>query len=101
MIGRTPAKVALREAWEEADVKGRAIDHCLGLYAYEKRLSTGAIVPCRALVYPVHVSALAGHWPEHGQRRRKWFSRRKAVARIKSRDLSQVIRDFDPANLRA
>lgn len=96
----TPAAVALREAWEEAGVRGRVTDHCLGLYSYRKYDLGGRALPCLAMVYPVLVDSLADDYPEAGQRRRKWMRRKKAARRVAEPELAQLIRDFDPRHLR-
>lgn len=101
MAGRRPPKVALREAWEEAGVKGDPIDHCLGLYSYAKLTAQGTALPCVALVYPVKVKSLAADWPEYGQRRRKWFSPKKAAQQVDSPELARLLKRFDPRRLRA
>ncbi|WP_296766635.1 NUDIX hydrolase [Sediminimonas sp.] len=93
----TPAQSALQEAWEEAGVKGRAIEHCLGLFSYAKLIGPDKALPCIAMVYPVKVKALANDYPESHQRRRKWFTRKKAAARVDEAELVHIIRAFDPA----
>ena len=98
MDGMTPAKAALQEAWEEAGVRGRPIDQCLGIYSYSKGGSGG--LPCLALVYPVRVKSLEKNFPENGQRKRKWFSPKKAAARLSEPDLAEIVRTFDPRLLR-
>ena len=100
MHGLTPAAAACQEAWEEAGVKGKAVDRCLGLYSYNKLLDEGGTLPCIALVYPVRVKALEGEFPERGQRQRKWFSPKKAAARVMEPELARILRDFDPRMLR-
>lgn len=99
MKGRMPAKTAAQEAWEEAGVKGRPIDYCLGHYFYSKRTSTGITLPCMALIYPVQVETLKKSWPEVGQRRRKWFSPKKAARKLNSPELARALLNFDPARL--
>lgn len=100
MNGRTPSGVAQQEAWEEAGVKGKALDQCLGVYAYKKSTAQGVILPCVALVYPVRVTGLQENWPERGQRRRKWMSTKKAARKVFSPELARILRDFDPQQLR-
>ncbi|AVO36749.1 NUDIX hydrolase [Pukyongiella litopenaei] len=95
MDGLTPADSAAREAWEEAGVIGKPNHHCIGLYSYEKLFDDSGF-PCVAMIYPVKVRSLASRFPEQGQRRRKWFSRKKAAARVKEPELARIIRDFDP-----
>lgn len=98
--GLSPAQTAAREAWEEAGVVGRVQDVCLGLFSYCKVTDMGGELPCVAMVYPVKVKTLAGRFPERGQRRRKWFSPKKAAARVQERELARILRDFDPRALR-
>ncbi|WP_432817081.1 NUDIX hydrolase [Sulfitobacter sp. JB4-11] len=96
MEGRTPAASALQEAWEEGGVQGRNDGPCLGVYSYAKgRTETGEL-QCVAMLYPVAVIALAKRFPESGQRRRRWVSRKKAARLVAEPELAQLIRDFDP-----
>lgn len=94
--GMTPARAALKEAWEEAGVEGKAHDMCLGLFSYNKVMERGGPLPCAVMVYPVRVSRLAQKWPEAGQRQRKWFKTRKASERVAEPELQRLLRDFDP-----
>ena len=98
--GLSPAASAAQEAWEEAGVGGDAQDHCLGLFSYSKSNGSGAPVPCVAMVYPLRVKSLAPDYPEKGQRRRKWFSPKKAAARVSEPELARILREFDPTALR-
>lgn len=93
--GKTPARCAQIEAWEEAGVQGSVQDRALGVFAYRKRGASGPI-PCMAMVYPLKVTALAKHYPEKGQRRRKWLSRKKAARLVEGEDLARLIANFDP-----
>ena len=95
MEGKTPAASALVEAWEEGGVVGQARGQCLGVYSYAKTGADGTL-PCLAMLYPVKVKALAKHFPEKGQRKRMWCSRRKAARLVEAPDLARLIRDFDP-----
>ncbi|MFD1510698.1 NUDIX hydrolase [Lacimonas salitolerans] len=96
MKGRSPAKAALREAWEEAGVRGRVGRDFVGMYSYRKLLGRQQLEPCIALVFPVAVKSLDSHFPEARQRRRKWFGRKKAAARVDEPELAELIRNFDP-----
>lgn len=100
MSGMTPAAGALREAWEEAGVRGTAYDHCLGLFSYRKTVSKNLILPCLVMVYPVKAKKLLADFPEKGQRRRKWMSLRKAAKRVSAPELAKIISTFDPRLLR-
>jgi len=100
MHARTPGDAALQEAWEEAGVKGRAFERCLGLFSYNKQIEGGALLPCVALVYPVKVKSLEKKYPEMGQRKRKWFSLRKAAVKVQEPELAQILKTFDPRLLK-
>lgn len=94
--GMTPAASAGREAWEEAGVIGKASDRCLGLYSYTKQNGSKLVVPCIAMIYPVLVKTLVSDFPEARERRRRWFSPRKAATRVSEPELARILRDFDP-----
>lgn len=96
VCGLTPAECAGKEAWEEAGVIGKARDQCLGIYSYDKVLDTGDELPCVAMVYPVKVKTLVQDFPEHAQRRRKWFSPKKAASHLTQPELARIVRDFNP-----
>lgn len=94
--GKSAAETALQEAWEEAGVKGRARDICLGMYSYGKWMGPDRILPCVGLVYPVQVKSLALKYPEKEERRRKWFSLKKAASKLDEAELAELVRSFDP-----
>jgi 8-oxo-dGTP pyrophosphatase MutT (NUDIX family) len=94
----TPAASAAREAWEEAGVRGKVFDRCLGLYSYSKSVG-GAGLPIVAMIYPVRVETLADTYPEQGQRVRKWYSQKKAAKQVAQPELARIIKDFDPGLL--
>lgn len=100
MDGKTPADCAAQEAWEEAGVIGKAHDQCLGLYSYNKVLVDSDGFPCVAMVYPVRVKSLVPDFPEKTQRRRKWFTPKKAAERVVEPELARILRDFDPKIIR-
>ncbi len=94
--GITPAQGAAQEAWEEAGVQGKPSDRCLGLYSYQKSIGAEREVPCLVMVYPIKAKKLARQYPEAGQRRRKWFSPKKAAARVAEAELAQILKSFHP-----
>ncbi len=96
MNAKTPAAAAEQEAWEEAGVQGQVTGGCLGVYSYAKDMGDGEILPVVAMVYPVKVKATLDDYPEAGQRRRKWVSRKKATRMVMEPELARLIRDFDP-----
>ncbi len=99
MPGRTPADMVLREAWEEAGVRGVAHGVALGLYSYTKAVGPERGVPCLVMVYPVQVESMAARFPEAGQRRHKWLRPKKAAKRVGESELAHLIRSFDPRKL--
>jgi len=93
----TPGATAETEAWEEAGVEGRASSNCLGIYSYNKELELGEQLPCVVAVFPVRVKKLRRTYPEAEQRRRKWFSLKKASRLVDEPELSAILTRFDPA----
>lgn len=94
--GKTPAASALQEAWEEAGVQGRPDGRCLGLYSYSKIEEGDEDLPCVAMVYAVEVKSLDKKYPEVGQRKRKWVSRKQAARMVDEPELARILQDFDP-----
>lgn len=100
MEGRTPGQCAMREAYEEAGVIGKSADQPIGLFPYLKLMDDESELPCVALVYPVRVRILRAEYPEAGERKRKWFSLKKAANKVDEPELAQLIRNFEPKLLR-
>ena len=73
--GYTHETTALKEAWEEAGVRGRLVGDPLGTYTYEK---LGR--PLTVLVYLMEVLEHHHDWQEAGIRERKWVSLEEAEA---------------------
>lgn len=97
MHAKTPEAAVLQEAWEEAGVTGKVTGGCLGVYSYAKEMKEdNNTLPVIALLYPVEVKARAKTYPEVGQRRCKWVSRKKAMKLVKEPELRRMIRDFQP-----
>ncbi|MGB2201546.1 MAG: NUDIX hydrolase [Pseudooceanicola atlanticus] len=100
MAKKAPHEAALQEAKEEGGVIGRASAKPLGTYSYMKVLSNGDEVPCIGLLFPVRVRLLRAEYPEARERKRKWFSLKKAAKKVDEPELARMIRDFDPRQLR-
>lgn len=98
MDGRTPGRAAAREAWEEAGVKGRASERCLGVFDYRKR-SDKTRRPHLAMVYPLKVGSVSNTWPEMRFRRRRWVTPQKAATLVDAPGLQQILLAVDPARL--
>jgi len=95
----TPAEAAATEAYEEAGLLGTAIPVCIGVFSYIKPLDE-TLTPCLAMVYPLQVKRSLSDWPERAERTRRWFSRKKAAARVAEPELRRIIEEFDPRSLR-
>lgn len=94
--GKTPGASAAREAWEEAGVRGRVSEACIGAYSYAKLYGDDEMLSCLAMLYPLKVKSLDHKYPERKQRRRQWVSRKKAAKLVAAPDLARLILDFDP-----
>lgn len=97
--GATPAQTAATEAFEEAGVEGKSFNICLGFYSYTKLMGDQPNLACAVSVFPVRVKKLLKVYPEMDQRRRKWFSHKKAVEKVREPELRKILKHFDPALL--
>ncbi len=79
------------EALEEAGAKGWVADQKIGSYIYNKRLSDGSKLKCKVTVYPMLVEKLKRNWKERGERRRHWFSLRRAAELVDEKDLAELL----------
>lgn len=93
----TPAEAAETEAWEEAGATGKITPICLGIYSYEKEFLRDEWVPCVVAVFPLRVKKLHASFPEKSERRRKWFTQKKASKLVDEPELAALIARFDPS----
>lgn len=100
IAGLSPSETAAQEAWEEAGVQGKLSKHKAGFYSYDKLMGSGELRPCFLTVFPIEVKKMADDYPEQGQRRRKWYSPKKAAARVDEPELAKLLREFDPRKLK-
>ncbi|PKP75566.1 MAG: NUDIX hydrolase [Alphaproteobacteria bacterium HGW-Alphaproteobacteria-6] len=96
MKRRSGSQSAAREAYEEAGVKGRLHEGCVGYYSYGKGMPGGAVLPVVVSVFAIEVSRLASDFPESEDRRRKWFSPVKAAERVAEPELRALLAGFAP-----
>lgn len=99
MDGSTPAQAAAREAFEEAGADGKINGNCLGIYSYRKSMDGEDDLPCLVSIFPLKVKRLHAIYPEMKQRRRRWFSLKKAASLLEEPELSQIVKSFDPKNV--
>ncbi len=95
MHGATPAEAAATEAWEEAGVTGTPSHVSAGFYAYQK-LFEGDNLPIVVAMFPLKVKKVHKEWPEKGDRKRRWVSRKRAASLLQEPELRQMIKHFDP-----
>ncbi|WP_344846731.1 NUDIX hydrolase [Celeribacter arenosi] len=101
MHGMTPVAAASLEAWEEAGIRGQAMPICIGLYSYMKMPRDGSDpLPCVVAVFPLKARSCHDEYPECSDRKRKWVTCKKAAALVSEPELSQIIRRFDPSQLK-
>lgn len=97
MKGRSPAEAAAQEAWEEAGVAGQADSASIGRFGYDKTRGPEAALPCAVEVFSLRVERLEKDYPERKQRRRKWFSPKKAAKKVAEPELRALILEFAAA----
>lgn len=88
------AEAAIRETWEEAGVIGSALpDGPVGHYRYLKQRPRRGDAVCDVDVYLLKLLDELEHWPEKGQRQRKWFPVATAIGLVSEVGLKEVMRD--------
>lgn len=90
--GETPEEAALKEAWEEAGIRGRLIDAALGTYEYEKWGTTLTV-----MVYLMEVLEEEDTWEESSVRARRWVSLDEAASLLAAHPVRKLL---DGARLR-
>ncbi len=94
-VGRTLAETALREAYEEAGVRGAVWPEPVGDYSYSKTdLPPGQLNHFTVAVYAVEFSDQEKNWPERDQRVCEWVSPEEAARRVDEDELRQILRGF-------
>lgn len=94
--GLKAPKTAAREALEEAGVVGPMAKK-IGVFHYDKRLSSGRLQKVRVGVYPLKVETEQESWPEAHQRVRRWTTPQEAAELVQEPELAELLRAFAPA----
>jgi hypothetical protein len=55
-------------------------------------MDDGRKTPCRVTLYPMVVEKLKRRWKERKQRKRHWFSPKKAAKLVEEKELSALLR---------
>ena len=84
----SPKKSAIKEAWEEAGIRGKVSRGAIGAYRYRKWGGT-----CTVKVFAMEVKQVVSKW-EESFRDREWFSHREALRRLEGKDLQQLVRQL-------
>jgi 8-oxo-dGTP pyrophosphatase MutT (NUDIX family) len=92
--GRSLAETARREAWEEAGVTGALEHRLLGMVTAPKDYRLVGRIQWQLALYPLKVELLADHWPEAGQRRRRWFPLAEAGQLVRPKALAPLLSAF-------
>ncbi|MBN9046418.1 MAG: NUDIX hydrolase [Rhizobiales bacterium] len=101
-VGRTLPETALREAYEEAGVRGEVSPEAIGYYDYSKLdLPPERINQFSVAVFAVRFTGQEKDWPEREQRLCEWVSPDEAAARVEEVALKHVLRRFGDSRLAA
>lgn len=84
----TPLQSALKEAWEEAGVKGIAKKKRIGIYTYSKYG-----VEYSVKVFLMYVNRVYSRYPEQRTRKRKWVALDSINDYVKDETLLNIITD--------
>ena len=91
--GDSLSGAALREAFEEAGVRGSVGTNPIGEYSYVKREKNGER-ELNVYVYALFVDTLASQWPEKDQRKRQWFDLELAANKVDEPELSAMMTEL-------
>lgn len=93
--GMLSHKVAEREAFEEAGVKGRVHKKSFGRYSYVKRMADGQMVPTSVAVHVIDVRRMKRKFPEQGQRKLTWVTPAEAARMVIEPELQNLLRKIE------
>jgi len=86
--GETAQQAALKEAWEEAGLRGRLVGEAIGSYGYEKWN-----LELTVAVFLMEVTAAEDEWEESRFRERTWASLDEAMARLRKHPVRDLLAD--------
>jgi predicted RNase H-like HicB family nuclease/8-oxo-dGTP pyrophosphatase MutT (NUDIX family) len=89
--GISEARLAAKEAYEEAGIVGRVAPMPVGSYHYPKRLPESRVLDCEVKVFVLRVAHLLDNWPECTQRRRQWFPMAQAAEAVDEDELAMLL----------
>ncbi len=92
--GESLDRCAVREAFEEAGIRGHSSTNAIGSYYYGKASPSGLIRRCEVHVFALEVTESEKRWPEKRQRERRWLKPSEAAKRITEPALADMIANF-------
>ncbi|WP_394763686.1 NUDIX hydrolase [Phenylobacterium sp.] len=92
--GKSSAKSAAQEAFEEAGVRGKIAKRPVGSYAYDKRLKNGRLQHVRVAVFALQVDSEAEVYLEAGQREKLWLPPAEAARQVDEAELMVLLATF-------
>jgi len=97
MPGRTLAAAALREAYEEAGIRGLSHEQPCGSYSYDKKdMPVGENNRFQVAVFAVFYQRQKKRWPEKQQRAFEWLAPAEAAERVEEAGLKEILLHFTP-----
>ena len=84
--GETAPQAELKEAWEEAGLRGRLLGSAIGSYQYQKW-----DVELTVAVFLMEVTASEDEWEESRFRERSWATLEEAIARLKKHPVRHLL----------
>ncbi len=84
--GESPPETALKEAWEEAGLRGDLIAEPVGQYHYRK---VGRML--RVVVFLMEVHVCEKRWEEDDRRKRQWVAAEQALSTISHANLRPLL----------
>ncbi|GLK76477.1 hypothetical protein GCM10008171_17310 [Methylopila jiangsuensis] len=85
-----PMGTALREAFEEAGVRGVG-GASIGTFDYLKRMRRKRDRQCAVEVFPLRVLEQLDEWPEMDERERRWFLPQEASEAVQEKRLRKIL----------
>ncbi|WP_026363110.1 NUDIX hydrolase [Methylopila sp. M107] len=85
-----PLGTAMREAYEEAGVRGEG-GPPIGAFDYLKVMRKGPNQICEVEVYPLLVREELEDWPERAERERRWFLPEEASNAVQEERLQAIL----------
>jgi 8-oxo-dGTP pyrophosphatase MutT (NUDIX family) len=86
--GETVQQAALKEAWEEAGLRGRLVGDAIGSYRYTKWNLDLTVV-----VFLMEVRSEEDEWAESRLRQRDWTTIDEAIRRLKKHPVKVLLAD--------